>query len=54
MLDCISYLTQYLYIYGSRHFTGLCISVHSWERVSEIRTIKESLSKLEFKTLCHA
>lgn len=34
--DCILYVTQYLY--GSRHFTKLCLSV---QRVPEIPPIKE-------------
>ena len=35
--DCILYPSQYL----SRHFTGLCKSVHPWGHVSEIQSIKE-------------
>ncbi len=36
---CILYLPQFLW---SRHFAGLCKSVHPWRRVSEIQSIKET------------
>jgi len=39
--DCILYPSQYL---RSRHFTGLCKSVHPWGRVSEIQFIKGSVA----------
>jgi len=37
--DCILYTAHYL---RSKHFTGLCKSVHPWGRVSEIQSIKEA------------
>jgi len=45
LLECILYLTYYL---RSRHFTGLCKSVHPWGRVSEIQSIKGSLQILRW------
>ncbi len=33
------------YPYESRHFTKLCKSVYPWESVSEIQSIKETLSQ---------
>ena len=38
LLDCMLYLTQYLYDPGT--FTKLCKSVYPWERVSEIQSIR--------------
>ena len=38
LLDCILYLTRYLYDPGT--FTKLCKPVHPWERVSAIQSIK--------------
>ena len=31
--------------HGSRHFSGLCISMHSWERVSEVDLLREHLEQ---------
>ncbi len=41
--DCILYLTYYLW---SRHFTGLCKSVHPCGRVYEIQSIKGTNGRL--------
>ena len=38
--DGVLYSSQYL---RSRHFIGLCKSVHPWARVSKIQSIKEAL-----------